>query len=268
MKSAVVIGSCGGIGSAICQVLLSNNWRVFGGDIADQHPADLVNNANYSGFKIDITRQDSFSKILDHELFNDRQFDAIIYAAGTYDHFPLAESPPNRLENIIAVNVNGAANTVSAFFPYLNKNSGRIIFISSETAMASLPFQVYGVSKRMLEVYTDSLRQELAFINMPVVLIRPGAHSTTLLDKSRSALADFPDTSLFAKQLKVVRNQGQRIIDQGASDPVEVGKAVLKALKAHNPSRVYHVNVSLRFRAMRFMPRWLKSWILRLVLGK
>ena len=266
MSKVVVIGACGGIGSAICLRLLDKGWKVYGGDIVQSHPASLKENPNYKGFYFDVTETDRQLLSGFDEPGDEFEFDAIIFAAGTYDHFPLAEADPGRLNKLLAVNVTGAANSISTFFKFLNKESGRIVLVSSETALASLPFQVYGVSKGMLEVYADSLRQELAFLNIPVTVIRPGAHTTELLDKSRSALAGFSPKSLFSRQLAKVRDEGQAIIDKGSADPGEVGRTVLKALTSSHPRKVYHVNVSLRFRAMRRMPASVLSWVVRQIL--
>lgn len=267
MKTALVTGASGGIGSAICKELLINGWSVVGLDVSNDIPDFSSDTAQYRHFISDLTNPDALASA--YRGINDLglSLDGIICATGAYDHFPLAEASKERLTKLLAINVLAVANLVSVFFPLINKENGRVVIIGSETGMVSLPFQAYGLSKRMLEVYVDALRQELSFIDIPVILIRPGAHHTALLKKSREDLAMTNPDSLFTKQLQVVRDRGQAIIDKGAHDPSEVAKMVVKALTSQRPRRIYHVHVSSRFYIMSWLPRKIREAIFRFVLG-
>ena len=267
MKTALVIGSRGGIGNAICQDLLRFNWRVVGADLEGFGSHNDIESESYTSLNLDILDHSAVKRCAEFMEAEGISIDSMIYAAGTYDHFPLAEAEAGRLRSIIDVNVAGVNEMVSGFLHLFDKSDGRIVIISSETAMTSLPFQVYGVSKRMLEVYADALRQEMDFLGVRVILVRPGAHSTRLLDKSRDLLDAFPATSLFHGPLSVARDKGQAIIDKGAADPSAVGKVVVSALSTARPRHIYHVNVSGRFYAMSVMPRRIKEFILKRVLG-
>ena len=251
-KVALVTGSSGGIGSAISRTLLDASWVVIGIDIL-KPPLHLSHQPDFYHIRVDLKDGDSVVSNIG-QLLPTEGLDAVIYAAGSYDHFPLAEAESGRLEALLSVNVLGFASTVRASFDAIIRKQGRYIVISSETAMVNLPFQVYGVTKGMLEVYCESLRQELKLAGVALTIIRPGAHQTPLLDSSRGALASFRQKSRFAGPLSKVRDRGQSIIDKGAADPKDIARAVLKSLEASRPAPVKHVNVSMRFRIMSLLP--------------
>jgi len=266
MGNVLVVGSSGGFGRVICQALCNDGNRVTGLDIKTA-PDNLLNEARFTAVQVDLLDSASLFEAIETHLPEDN-LQAVIYAAGVYDHFPLAEGEPNRLDRIIRLNVLAFADIVSFTFQRVKHSHGRYIVISSETALVSLPFQIYGVSKRMLEVYTDALRQELAQLNIPVVSIRPGAHQTALLNKSRELLADYPANSAFKSQLDIVREQGQEVIDRGASDPGSIVPVVMKAITSTSPKASYHVNVALHFRILGLLPAAVVRLIFRVILGR
>ncbi len=263
---AVVAGASGGIGAAISELLIGSGWAVIGLDIAPA-PVHLQESALFKEVCVDVADMDALTRAFEKDI-PQKGIRAVIYAAGIYDHFPLAEMPSGGLKHIVDVNVMGFANLVSLTFSGILDTKGRYIAVSSETALVPMPFQVYGISKRMLEVYLDSLRQELALVGVPVIAIRPGAHETELLKDSRSKLEEYSDSSSFSPFLDVVKSKGQAVIDRGAADPVAVARTVMKALTDKNPKSAYHVNVALHFRILKMLPDRLVQSIFRRVLGR
>ena len=266
MGNALVVGSSGGIGRAICIELLKHGWSVFGIDIKERGELPEGLSSGYTHFVTDITSTEQLQQLRPKINNKAERINAVIYAAGVYDHFPLVEGDATRFDRILKINTTGPLIVVSEFFEFLHSGKSRVVVISSETAMVSLPFQVYGTSKRMLENALQSLRQELAIINIPVITIRPGAHETYLFNESRELLGRIDSDSRFKRQLEVVRDRGQEIIDRGAADTSDIARVVLRSINARRPRRVYHVNVAARFRIMALLPLGFREWILRRVL--
>ena len=81
--------------------------------------------------------------------------------------------------------------------------------ISSELApLDPLPFTgIYAISKTAIEKYAYSLRMELQLLDYKVIIIRPGAVDTTLLDVSTSRLDDFVNnTKLYTCNAQKFKN--------------------------------------------------------------
>lgn len=254
MSGAVlVVGGEGGIGQAICRELKSENLDIISADLA-------VASFEAKRIPIDITDYASIQRAYDHILTLHENLRAVVVASGVFDHFPVSEFEPGRLERLLRTNVLGVANVINVFLPLLQSGS-RIVIISSETALVGLPFQPYGMSKRMLECYIDSLRQECKLIGIEVVSIRPGAHATSLLEKSKHALVQYSPKSRYTKYLKRVADEGLRVINKGANHPEAVGRATRKAL-VRNSSHV-GVHISGEFKLMSLLPRQMREYILR-----
>lgn len=264
--TAIVAGASGGIGAAISELLIKSDWAVIGLDIAPA-PVPLQESDLFTEVCVDVSDIDALAIAVEKEVAQKR-ISAVIYAVGIYDHFPLAEMPPGGLKRILDINVMGFANLVRLTFSSILDTQGRYIVVSSETALVSMPFQVYGISKRMLEVYVDALRQELVLVGVPVISIRPGAHETDLLGQSHAKLQEYPESSVFSPFLDIVKKNGQRVIDRGAADPAAVATTVMKALGDRTPKSAYHVNVALHFRILSMLPDKLVRTLFKLVLAK
>jgi len=266
MKKVLITGAAGGIGKAIVRYFLQREWEVIGSDIDCELLDEFLGYASFEAIQIDVTSDESIAGAMQQISTLTSSLDALINCAGIFDHFPLAEASPGQLESILSVNVVGVARMTSAFFPMLYAAKGRIVNLSSETAMASLPMQIYGVSKGMLEVYTDALRQELNLLGMSVILVRPGAHTTNLFAHSRDILGRIEEDSVFSDALTIVRDRGRKIIDQGAADPQEIAEVAYRAVTSIRPRRIYHVNVSSRFKILEHLPRRLKEFLVHRML--
>ena len=103
---------------------------------------------------------------------------------------------------------------------------------------------------------------------MDVVIIRPGAHRTSLIDKTYQILDQVDPDSVYQNQLANIKKSGQKILLQTKNDPLDVARVIHKALTDKRPKRYYHVNVSLRFKVLKLLPRALKEWIIRGLLNK
>lgn len=127
--------------------------------------------------------------------------------------------------------------------PLLLNASGRIVNISSETGWQSgAPFNgAYAMSKHALEAYSDSLRRELRFHNIPVIKIQPGAFKTDMVASiGRQFDNAIAATRLFKPHLEKIKVLGMK--EQAkANDPDLLAQAILKALTDEKPAAAYSV---------------------------
>jgi hypothetical protein len=105
---------------------------------------------------------------------------------------------------------------------------------------------------------------ELKLLEMHVSIIRAGGHKTSLMDKTLEILNDIPEESFFKKALVKIKETGGKKVRAVNKDPRDVAKAVLKAISAKNPKRIYSVNESSLYKFLTIIPRRVKE---SLVLG-
>ncbi|MEM9329172.1 MAG: SDR family NAD(P)-dependent oxidoreductase [Bacteroidota bacterium] len=265
----LLTGAAGGIGKVTTELLVAQGFRVFAADIQHTVPAHVgEDQGRVIPLAMDVTRLDAVQSASDQVRRYTDGLDAIINNAGWFDQFPLAEGTHEQFEQIVSVNVLAAQRIFRTFFPLLHARKGRLINVSSEAALALMPLQAYGMSKRMLDAYTDVLRQELALLGMRAITIRPGAHLTPFIQRSIDVIDDLDETSIYAKPLRNVQQQASRILRNVNREPKEVGEVILRALISPHPKREYWVNVSLAFRVLRVLPASWREALFRSLLMK
>lgn len=261
MKTVLVTGSAGGMGSSICSRLLNEGYKVFALDIKE------TNIEGVTSICCDITNLSDLEKAKETLLSYTSSLDCIVHAAGIYDLDAFSEISDERFKRIFEINVYGAYRINKLFTPLMSKG-GRITIITSELApLNPLPFTgIYAVTKAALDKYAYSLRSELALRGIFVCVIRPGAVKTGLLNVSTTALDKFcANTKYFAPNARHFKN----IVDRVEAKSVEAEKIanlVYKSLEKKHPRFVYSINRNFLLRLMSIMPDHFQVWILKQIL--
>ena len=153
------------------------------------------------------------------------------------------------------------------FLPLL-KEGGKIIVVSSELApLDPLPFTgLYAITKSTIEKYVYSLRMELQLLGYKVVLVRPGAVDTGLLDVSTNSLDKFVNnTKIYkcnASKFKSIVNN----VEAKKVSPEVIGKLIYKINKKKNPKYVYSVNRNIGLLLLNILPQRLQNKIIKSIL--
>ena len=262
MKKVLVTGATGGMGAAICKLLIKNGYKVYGIDYRECQEIDGLN-----FYACDVTDTDAIEDVFEKIKDDTEKLDAIIHTAGIYDLDSLVEMDEKRFKRIFDINVFGVYRVNKIFMPLLSKGS-RIIITSSELApLDPLPFTgIYGITKTTLEKYAFSLRMELNLLGIPVSIIRPGAVKTGLLNVSTDALDKFVENT---KLYKCNATRFKGIVDSVESKhvPAEViGETVLKALTDKTPKYIYNVNRNPLLRLLNALPQKMQVFSIGLIL--
>lgn len=262
MKKVLVTGSSGGMGKAICELLLQKGYEVYGIDCKD---ADTANELHF--INCDVTDMTSVEQAFDRVKTSAGKLDAIVHTAGIYDLDSLIEMEETRFSRIMEINVFGVYRINKVFAPLLGKG-GRILITTSELApLDPLPFTgIYAISKAALEKYADSLRMEVNLLGLSVSVIRPGAVKTSLLGDSTAALERFCEhTRLYpcnaVKFRKIVDS-----VEAKSVTPDAIAAIVLKALAARKPKYVYNINRNILLKLLNILPKHVQVSIIKGIL--
>ena len=154
-KVVLITGACGSIGSELVRQVIKFYPRLV--VLVDQSETplyelqlELKEKSNYVDFKVaiaDIRNYDRMEDIIS------TYRPEIIYHAAAYKHVPLMEENPNEA---VCTNVGGTRNVADLAVKH---HVDTFVFISTDKAVN--PTNVMGASKRIAEIYVQSLNAEL-----------------------------------------------------------------------------------------------------------
>ena len=238
MRTVLVTGAAGGLGSAMVDFLAGEGCTVLATDIKPFDDQEYPNSTQVHRFHLDVTSEESLDQTYQAISSQFNGLDGLVNNAGVPLFGPTVETDLQTLRNLLEVNFIGPQLVTKTFFPLLLQKGGRVINISSESIKYLAPFCLYPMSKRCLETWHEVLRQDLGLLGMKAILIRPGAHETPLVRQFR--IKSIPQTS-FRNEIDSFHRQAEKGT-KNIHNPLDVARVVFKALTASNPSRVYQVN--------------------------
>ncbi|NUV52395.1 SDR family NAD(P)-dependent oxidoreductase [Streptomyces coelicolor] len=113
--------------------------------------------------------------------------DVLVNKAGRGGPAPAELRPSTEVHAQLALNLLGAWDVTAAALPHLERARGRAVFIASRMAVLPLPLAAaYGVSKRALAAYADTLRLE-AGTHVGVTTVYPSMVRSPIHDSTREA---------------------------------------------------------------------------------
>ena len=181
MRTAVVTGASGGIGSAIARRLASDGLTVIAGyhsaaDRAGRLVADLP--GDHHAMRISVLEPDSLAELADHISSTWGCLDVLVNCAGVtrpVPHNDLDALDDDLIDHIFATNWRGPFAAIRALRSLLENSSGSVVVnISSIAAVTGQGSNVaYCASKAALDSMTRSLARALA-PRVRVVSVSPG----------------------------------------------------------------------------------------------
>ncbi|RZM19403.1 MAG: SDR family oxidoreductase [Pedobacter sp.] len=178
-KTAFISGSTAGIGFAIAHSLLKEGAKVIingrteeGVNSAVQELKQLVSGANVSGLAADFSDATAVNTLITQL----PDIDILVNNAGIFEPKPFAEIPDEDWFRFFEVNVMSGIRLSRDIFPkMLAKNWGRIIFISSESAVF-IPDEMihYGMTKTAQLAVSRGLAELSKGTGVTVNAILPG----------------------------------------------------------------------------------------------
>ena len=157
---------------------------------------------------IDVTSTESVEQAFETVKSQTSHLNAIINFAGILRVGSMIEMDEATLTLLLNINVMGAYRVNKIFFSLVSQagNKGRIVNISSETGWhTASPFNgPYAMSKYAIEAYSDTLRRELAILDIPVICVQLGSFKTQLVSAVVERFNQAAHTSqMYASQLRI-----------------------------------------------------------------
>ena len=261
----IITGASGGMGMATAKQLIREGHRVFGLDIKE--PEQKIDSLLF--VPTDLTDEGAVQRAYQSICVKTDQIGAIIHMAGIYDLNSLVEMSEEEFLRCYEVNLFSVYRVNRTFLPLLKKGS-RILITTSELApLSPLPFTgIYGITKTALDSYAISLRRELMLLGVSVIILRPGAVDTGLLDVSTRRLEDFCNsTTHYSYNAGRFRRIVERVESRKVA-PERIAQLAEKALFSSHPRRIYAINRNPLLLLMNILPAGLQDVALKQILQK
>lgn len=176
MKTAMIWGASGGIGSAIARKLVADGWQVI---------AAVRNGEDVSGAALtvqaDVTDARQVETAVLSAAYEVDSVDLWVYAAGDILSAKIEAMTPEDWQRIIDANLLGPYLTTHYSLPLLAENA-QLVFLGAVSERLRLPgLSAYAAAKSGLEAFAESLRKEQR--KRRVLVVRPGAVATPFWDK-------------------------------------------------------------------------------------
>lgn len=183
-KVAIVTGGGVGIGRAYCMGLAKEGAKVIVADIQDKEAEKVaaeIKRLDGEAFAVhvDVTSPEKSQAMADTTVKEYGRIDILVNNAGLYSALkkkPFMEIDPEEWDRVMAVNVKGIFLCTKAVYPAMKKQGkGKIINISSGTALGGSPFFLHYVSSKAGVIgLTRALSREVGADHICVNAITPG----------------------------------------------------------------------------------------------
>jgi len=251
-KTVLISGAAGGLGSVLVKMFAEGGFHVIATDIDSQGLAKFNSRENIQAKTVDITNPEQVSSFILELDLDAKGLDLLICLAGIYDTFPVTEADPELFKKMMAVNLIGTATLVQGLLKPLVKNFGRVIVVSSESYKIQAMFQPYMISKSALEAWCRVAWQELSLKGVKLVVIRPGAIRTPLLNWMENT-GNHEKYPVFSQELKRSREQSIKMVGK-ITTPEAVARKILKVSTVLKPKRIYRINNSFLLNIISYLP--------------
>ncbi|MDP9423407.1 MAG: oxidoreductase [Pseudomonadota bacterium] len=230
---AIVTGASGGIGRATAIALKQAGFAVFG---TSRRPADAPAHG-ITMLACDVTDEVSVAGLVDDVLARAGRIDLLVNNAGIGLLGGAEESSIEQARALFDVNLFGVIRVTNAVLPAMRRQGrGRIVNLSSILGLIPSPYNaLYASTKHAVEGYSESLDHELREFGIRVVLVEPGATSTSFEENLTRPDRLLPVYDTTRPKMEALMREW---VEAGDA-PEIVADAVVKAATAPTPKLRY-----------------------------
>ncbi len=182
LGTAVVTGASSGIGKVYADRLAARGYDLLlvarRGDRLDGIATDLRERfaVQVETLVADLAQSAGLSKAV-QKISGDPSITMLVNNAGVAVVGPVAQTSPETMTNMVALNVTALSALTMAILPaFLERNSGTIVNMGSVVGFAPYAMvPIYGSTKAYVRQFTQSLQQQLEGTAIRVQLVAPAA---------------------------------------------------------------------------------------------
>jgi NADP-dependent 3-hydroxy acid dehydrogenase YdfG len=191
--------------------------------------------SNALGLKLDVTDPPQVAEAVKEAESRFGRIDVLVNNAGIGYFGSFEESDLGEVQRMFDINVWGLTRMTRAVLPGMRqRRAGTIVNISSMGGLAAFPaLSFYNATKFAVEAISESLSQELAPLEIKVLLVEPGPFRTDWAGRSaneaKETIADYHGTA--GARRDIMRGYSGK----QPGDPVRAAAAIVQAVEAAEP---------------------------------
>ncbi len=275
-RTCLITGCSSGIGYHTAIALKQRGIRVFA-TARQTEDVEMLKAKGLEAFLLDMDDSDSIHSALEQILFKTQnQLYAVLNNAGFGQPGAIEDLSRQIMREQFETNVFGILELTNSILPIMRQQGyGRVIQVSSFLGFVSVPFLgAYNASKHALEALTDTLRLELYYDPIDVVIVRPGAiHSRAQANAYLKLQQNIIQDQSFYKKIYALMKRRYltgKMQMPLAQDPNVVSDKVWHILTTPKPKEKYTVTqlTKLLGMAKRILPDTILDSILMLAIQK
>jgi len=189
-KRIILTGAAGGIGYRLALLLAGKGAQLALVERNAPRLVEICNEINAKGGKaaaiaLDLTSEGAAAQVLTEALQAMGGLDIVINNAGIMDFTLYERQSPERIAQVINVNVTAPMLLIRAALPHLlAQNNGRIVNIGSAFGSIGFAhFATYCATKFAMRGFSEALRRELVDSPVGITYVSPRAAKTALNDE-------------------------------------------------------------------------------------
>ncbi|TMO55119.1 SDR family NAD(P)-dependent oxidoreductase [Pseudoalteromonas phenolica] len=173
-KVAIVTGGSFGIGLAVVEKLLSENYQVFNLDIAPSEVGSFV--------ECDVSCVETVKQCIAEIITQTGRVDALVSNAGKHLSATIEDTDEATLDALFNLNVKGAYAAIQAVLPSMKaQHNGAIVLMASDQAIIGKPNSfAYNLTKSSLASMAKTTALDYAKFNIRANAVCPGTIETPL----------------------------------------------------------------------------------------
>lgn len=272
-KVVLITGCSSGFGLHTAARLASKGYRVIATMRGLEKQSALLSEVRRRAGAVDVLRLDvtdktSIQETVRHIAAQYGHVDVLVNNAGYGLGGFFEDLTEGEIRGIMETNFFGVQSVTREVIPLMRqRRQGKIINISSVSGFSTSPaFGAYNASKWALEAFSESLRYELRFFGIDVLLLEPGTYKTNIFHNNARYAADFdnPESPYYPMSQHLKKKVTEYVADCH-KDIEEVPALIEKLIRARNPPfrNIPDIEGRALYVLRKILPFRVYSWMIR-----